>query len=263
VRCAFSCFSGGVFFPLPTLFGGRELHYILITTTVTRNVTAPLAKTIATANEVIVGIGVGKETGHGRENERTVIATLPVTRKALTAATTKRTVIGTTTVTAITKKDDPPRGRTPTRLSARRRPTQATRRRSRRGKRGKPFRGARLGPGRKRNGGSPDRRSPTLVGIVALLQRKLMASGWDVHAPGFEQYSAVQARQTGLFNLPGLARIARGFRQFWPFPTFRRPMPVPAFAMGIAVNSNFIGGKRRSRRELFITHDGDACSGAL
>jgi len=83
-----------------------------------------------------------------------MIATLPVTRKALTAATTKRTVIGTAAVTAITKKDDPPRGRTPTRLSTRRRPN---RRKPHAGGHegenvGNPFAVApRLGPGRKRN----------------------------------------------------------------------------------------------------------------
>jgi splicing factor U2AF subunit len=46
-------------------------------------------------------------------------------------------------------------------------------------------------------GGSPDRRSPTPVGTVTLSQRKRKASGWDVHAPGYEQYSAMQAKQTG------------------------------------------------------------------
>lgn len=27
--------------------------------------------------------------------------------------------------------------------------------------------------------------------------RKRKASGWDVHAPGYEAYSAMQAKQTG------------------------------------------------------------------
>jgi splicing factor U2AF subunit len=39
------------------------------------------------------------------------------------------------------------------------------------------------------------------VGTVTLSQRKRKASGWDVHAPGYEQYSAMQAKQTGAYRL--------------------------------------------------------------
>jgi len=39
------------------------------------------------------------------------------------------------------------------------------------------------------------------VGTVLLSQRKRKASGWDVHAPGYEQYSAMQAKQTGAHHL--------------------------------------------------------------
>jgi hypothetical protein len=45
--------------------------------------------------------------------------------------------------------------------------------------------------------GTPERRSPTPEGAVPLSQQKRKASGWDVHAPGYEQYSAMQAKQTG------------------------------------------------------------------
>ncbi|KIM21985.1 hypothetical protein M408DRAFT_333111 [Serendipita vermifera MAFF 305830] len=58
----------------------------------------------------------------------------------------------------------------------------------------------------KERGGSPERRSPTPPGAVPLSQRRRKASGWDVTAPGYEQYSAMQAKQTGLFNLPGANR---------------------------------------------------------
>ncbi|KAF6752999.1 hypothetical protein DFP72DRAFT_903071 [Ephemerocybe angulata] len=62
------------------------------------------------------------------------------------------------------------------------------------------------GGGGRRGEGTPDRRSPTPEGIPPLSQRKRKASGWDVHAPGYEQYTALQAKQTGLFNLPGANR---------------------------------------------------------
>ena len=45
--------------------------------------------------------------------------------------------------------------------------------------------------------GTPERRSPTPEGAIPLSQRRRKASGWDVHAPGYEQYTALQAKQTG------------------------------------------------------------------
>jgi len=55
------------------------------------------------------------------------------------------------------------------------------------------------GQARKDAGGgtTPERRSPTPEGSVPLSQRRRKASGRDVHAPGYEQYSAMQAKQTG------------------------------------------------------------------
>ncbi|OSD03088.1 hypothetical protein PYCCODRAFT_292085 [Trametes coccinea BRFM310] len=58
-------------------------------------------------------------------------------------------------------------------------------------------RGERRGRGRNREMGTPERRSPTPPDAVPLSQRKRKASGWDVHAPGYEQYTAMQAKQTG------------------------------------------------------------------
>ncbi|KAI0258707.1 hypothetical protein BC834DRAFT_910251 [Gloeopeniophorella convolvens] len=102
------------------------------------------------------------------------------------------------------------------------------------------------GRGRERGGGSPDRRSPTPVGTVPLSQRKRKASGWDVHAPGYEQYSAMQAKQTGLFNLPGANRTQ--IPAILAVPGLPPPMPVQTFGMGMAVNPNL---SRQSRR-LYI-----------
>ncbi|KAJ8587317.1 hypothetical protein M405DRAFT_843260 [Rhizopogon salebrosus TDB-379] len=78
------------------------------------------------------------------------------------------------------------------------------------------------------------------------LRRRRKASGWDVHAPGYEQYSAMQAKQTGLFNLPGANRTQvppiLGIAGLPP------PIPVQTFGMGIGSNPNL---SRQSRR-LYI-----------
>jgi splicing factor U2AF subunit len=84
------------------------------------------------------------------------------------------------------------------------------------------------------------------VGTVPISQRKRKASGWDVHAPGYEQYSAMQAKQTGLFNLPGANRTQ--IPPILAVPGLPPPMPVPTFGMGMAVNPNL---SRQSRR-LYI-----------
>jgi hypothetical protein len=86
------------------------LQNVLITIMATRNVIVPLAKTIATANEVIVGrgreIGIGKETGTvAEEGERTASATLIATGNAQTGVTAKGTVIGNANVVAFAKRD--------------------------------------------------------------------------------------------------------------------------------------------------------------
>ncbi|KAL4063095.1 hypothetical protein J3A83DRAFT_4193393 [Scleroderma citrinum] len=95
-------------------------------------------------------------------------------------------------------------------------------------------------------GGSPERRSPTPEGCVPLSQRRRKASGWDVHAPGYEQYSAMQAKQTGLFNLPGANRTQ--VPPILGIPGLPPPIPVQTFGMGIGSNPNL---SRQSRR-LYI-----------
>ena len=46
-------------------------------------------------------------------------------------------------------------------------------------------------------GATPESRSSTPEGSVPLSQHRHKASGWDVHALGYEEYSAMQAKQTG------------------------------------------------------------------
>ncbi|EPQ56480.1 hypothetical protein GLOTRDRAFT_110820 [Gloeophyllum trabeum ATCC 11539] len=103
--------------------------------------------------------------------------------------------------------------------------------------------------GRGRRGkdyGTPERRSPTPEGCLPLSQRRRKASGWDVHAPGYEQYTATQAKQTGLFNLPGANRTQ--IPPILSIPGLPPPMPIQSFGMGIGGNPNL---SRQSRR-LYI-----------
>jgi hypothetical protein len=58
------------------------------------------------------------------------------------------------------------------------------------------------------------------VGTVPISQLKRKASGWDVPAPGYEQYSAMQANQTGAHRL-------RMCLLFWPSPAVRRQCLCP------------------------------------
>jgi hypothetical protein len=73
---------------------------LIITNTVTRNVTAPLAKTIATAT--IVGTGTGTVAG---ETETSVNAILTVIGNAQTVVTAIGIATGTVNVVVIAKKD--------------------------------------------------------------------------------------------------------------------------------------------------------------
>ncbi|KAJ1306945.1 hypothetical protein OPQ81_007926 [Rhizoctonia solani] len=62
------------------------------------------------------------------------------------------------------------------------------------------------GRGRRDEHATPERRSPTPEGAIPLSKRIRRASGWDVCAPGYEGYTAMQAKHTGMFNLPGANR---------------------------------------------------------
>ncbi|KAJ6493674.1 hypothetical protein C8R47DRAFT_1119349 [Mycena vitilis] len=103
------------------------------------------------------------------------------------------------------------------------------------------------GGGRNKDGfGTPERRSPTPESAIPLSQRRRKASGWDVSAPGYEQYTAMQAKQTGLFNLPGANRTQ--IPPILGIAGLPPPMPVQSFGMGIGGNPNL---SRQSRR-LYI-----------
>ncbi|KAG8923430.1 hypothetical protein FRC01_012766 [Tulasnella sp. 417] len=85
---------------------------------------------------------------------------------------------------------------------------------------------------------SPGRRSPTPPDATPLSQRKRKASGWDVKPPGYEQFTAAQAKLTGLFNLPGSNRSQPAptvigvppvqFPSFGSFPPPGAPGSLPA-----------------------------------
>ncbi|THH09919.1 hypothetical protein EW145_g1671, partial [Phellinidium pouzarii] len=107
--------------------------------------------------------------------------------------------------------------------------------------------GRRGGRGRDRDG-SPERRSPTPEAVTLLSQRKRKASGWDVHAPGYEQYTAMQAKQTGLFNLPGANRTQ--VPAILSIPGLPPPMPVQGLGMGMGMGNN--PNLSRQSRRLYI-----------
>ncbi|KAG7093653.1 hypothetical protein E1B28_007315 [Marasmius oreades] len=107
-------------------------------------------------------------------------------------------------------------------------------------------RGRESGRSKKEGLGTPERRSPTPEGAIPISQRRRKASGWDVHAPGYEQYTAMQAKQTGLFNLPGANRTQ--IPPILGIPGLPPPMPVQTFGMGLGSNPNL---SRQSRR-LYI-----------
>jgi splicing factor U2AF subunit len=117
--------------------------------------------------------------------------------------------------------------------------------------------------GRRGRRDSVERRSPTPENTLPLSQRKRKASGWNVTAPGYEQYTALQAKQTGvlprdmhmnqhadvragLFPLPGANR--QQVPPILSMPGLPMPMPVATFGMGMGGNPNL---SRQSRR-LYI-----------
>jgi splicing factor U2AF subunit len=52
----------------------------------------------------------------------------------------------------------------------------------------------------------PKKRSPTPEGTQPISKRKRPRTGWDVKPTGFEHVTALQAKMTGRFNLPGQSR---------------------------------------------------------
>lgn len=58
-----------------------------------------------------------------------------------------------------------------------------------------------------REGSPSSRRSPTPEGTIPISERRHPSSKWDIPAPGFEGTSALAAKATGLFGIPGQTRL--------------------------------------------------------
>jgi splicing factor U2AF subunit len=54
--------------------------------------------------------------------------------------------------------------------------------------------------------GSPLRRSPTPEDCIPISKRKRKYTAWDVKPPGFENYTAEQAKMTGESHRDGVER---------------------------------------------------------
>ena len=113
--------------------------------------------------------------------------------------------------------------------------------------------------------GTSEQRSPTLADTPPLSMRKRKASGWDVQAPGYGAYSAMQAKQAGvssavptcrhcspfsigLFNRPGADRTQ--IPPILSVPGLPPSMPVQTFGMGIGSNPSL---SRQSRRLYIVS----------
>ncbi|SGY85161.1 BQ5605_C009g05742 [Microbotryum silenes-dioicae] len=71
---------------------------------------------------------------------------------------------------------------------------------------------------------SPGRRSPTPEHVQPISKRVRGKSGWDIKPQGFENYTAEQAKMTGLFNLPGQNRPPMPFNPNGPPGPMAGPM---------------------------------------
>ncbi|KZT59875.1 hypothetical protein CALCODRAFT_493131 [Calocera cornea HHB12733] len=98
---------------------------------------------------------------------------------------------------------------------------------------------------------TPEKRSPTPPGAVPLTQRRRKASGWDVHAPGYEAYTAMQAKATGYFNLPGANRqhtVAINI----PAPVGAAPDSYGMIAAPMPITAVSTGNLEQQARRLYI-----------
>ncbi|KAM0789749.1 hypothetical protein ACM66B_006604 [Microbotryomycetes sp. NB124-2] len=87
-----------------------------------------------------------------------------------------------------------------------------------------------------------ERRSPTPEDVIPISKRKRPVTAWDVKPAGFEQYTAEQAKMTGLFNLPGQSR-----------PTMPSGMGLPMAQGPGGINIPApIGSFARQSRRLYV-----------
>ncbi|SCV74598.1 BQ2448_7627 [Microbotryum intermedium] len=105
---------------------------------------------------------------------------------------------------------------------------------------------------------SPGRRSPTPENVQPISKRGRGLSGWDVKPQGFENYTAEQAKMTGLFNLPGQNRPPMPFNPNGPPGPMGGPMggtmPPIHFRPGAGMPQipGPIGSFARQSRRLYV-----------
>ncbi|KAK4051593.1 hypothetical protein OIV83_002733 [Microbotryomycetes sp. JL201] len=87
-----------------------------------------------------------------------------------------------------------------------------------------------------------ERRSATPEDTIPISKRKRQFTAWDVKPPGFEQYTAEQAKMTGLFNLPGQSR---------PMMPSGMGLPMAQGPGGVNIPAP-IGSFARQSRRLYV-----------
>ncbi|TKA54479.1 hypothetical protein B0A53_03172 [Rhodotorula sp. CCFEE 5036] len=120
-------------------------------------------------------------------------------------------------------------------------------------------------PGSRRGRGGPtfegfgvydereSRRSPTPEDTIPISKRKRPFTAWDVKPPGFETYTTIQAKMTGMFNLPGQTKpyLPPGVELGENQPMFYRPPVFGAVGPGAP-----IGSQARQSRRLYVGNVG-------
>lgn len=93
-------------------------------------------------------------------------------------------------------------------------------------------------------------RSPTPEGTIPISKRKRPRTAWDIKAPGFETFTALQAKMTGIFNLPGQARPMTGYSSM----NVNAPLPEIHLGAGGADMSAMSSGAAYARqaRRLYV-----------
>ncbi|KAK4056413.1 hypothetical protein OIO90_002556 [Microbotryomycetes sp. JL221] len=100
-------------------------------------------------------------------------------------------------------------------------------------------------------------RSVTPEDVIPISKRKRPTTGWDVKPPGFENYTAEQAKMTGMFNLPGQNRptLPPGINMM-PMASGPGNIPIPAPIGSFARQSRrlYIGNITPDATEEIIRH---------
>lgn len=92
-------------------------------------------------------------------------------------------------------------------------------------------------------------RSPTPEGTMPISKRKRPRTAWDIKAPGFETFTAMQAKMTGIFNLPGQARPMAGYSSM----NMNAPLPEIHLGAGADMSAMSSGAAyARQARRLYV-----------